>query len=328
MTRIATLAANNQLLNILFETQQRVQTSQVQVASEQKSQDYGGIALRSERLVNIENTTALLARFKDQNNIKETELKIAETTLNGVRTTLTDFRDNLLIYESGALDNETRVNAIQDAAFRALKDLEIFLNTDANGEHLFSGARVTTASANLNLSNLGAFQTKFDGEKVVFPITRDALLADFTTTNAATGNLTFAAGPPGTITAATAGSLTNIPIGTTITVASSVSNNKDFTVVANTGTVLTVEGTIGGITSTVTTANVGVIAEGAVAATISATSYYQGDQVQQKHRVSKDRDFTQVLNASDPTFAKAIRAIGIIAQGKFGTNGGLEQTAN
>ena len=258
-----------------------------------------------------------------QNDIKDTELRILEVTLSGIEKAVRDFREQLFEFDAGDQKSETRVKNVQDAAFRALKDIETFLNTDAGGEHLFSGSRVTTASVNLNLTTLSAFQSTYDGEKVLYPITRDAHLSNLTTSTTDTGNLTFTAGASDTITAATADSLKSIPVGTKITIAGSASNNGDYTVVANTGTQITVEGTIAGINSTVTAANAGLTNE-TVAATIKTTSFYSGDVNSQKHRVSKDRDFTQSLNAIDPAFEKAIRAIGIMAQGVFGTNGGLD----
>jgi hypothetical protein len=143
---------------------------------------------------------------------------------------------------------------------------------------------------------------------------------DFTATATATAGV----GESDSITAATAGSLKSIPVGTKITVAGSASNNGDYIVVANTGTVLTVEGTIAGINSSVVAAKPGLTTE-TVAATIETTSFYKGDSNSRKHRVSKDRDFTQSLKALDPAFEKAIRAMSIIAQGVFGTTGGLDQ---
>ena len=58
---------------------------------------------------------------------------------------------------------------------------------------------------------------------------------------------------------------------------------------------------------------------------ISATSYYKGDQTSLTHRVDSDRDFEFDLNALDPAFEKAIRAMTIIAQGAFQSEGGLDQ---
>lgn len=62
--------------------------------------------------------------------------------------------------------------------------------------------------------------------------------------------------------------------------------------------------------------------------TIEADTYYKGDHFTHTHRVSKTSEFTIDLNAADPAFEKAIRAMGLIAQGKFGTDGGLDHPDN
>jgi len=65
-----------------------------------------------------------------------------------------------------------------------------------------------------------------------------------------------------------------------------------------------------------------------VSGSVSASSYYDGDEVDTKHRVSSNRSLTKELNAIDPAFEKAIRAMSIILQGEFGTEGGLDRNIN
>ncbi len=59
--------------------------------------------------------------------------------------------------------------------------------------------------------------------------------------------------------------------------------------------------------------------------TIASTSYYSGDDQGLTHRVDDDRDFVFDVQANDPAFEKAIRAMKLILQGEFGTEGGLDQ---
>ncbi|MBF0324014.1 hypothetical protein [Magnetospirillum moscoviense] len=58
--------------------------------------------------------------------------------------------------------------------------------------------------------------------------------------------------------------------------------------------------------------------------TLSASSWYNGDNLALEHRVGQDRTIDLGVYASDPTFEKAFRAMAIIAQGQYGTAGGLE----
>tara|TARA_A100001388_G_scaffold265740_1_gene238219 strand:- start:431 stop:1696 length:1266 start_codon:yes stop_codon:yes gene_type:complete len=62
-----------------------------------------------------------------------------------------------------------------------------------------------------------------------------------------------------------------------------------------------------------------------VAGNVSATSYFKGDQRTLNHRVDDDRTLDFDIFAAHPAFEKGIRGISIILQGKFGTEGGLDQ---
>lgn len=323
-TRIASLASNNELVNIILGTQRRLQESEVQVASQKKSQIYAGIAEQSERLVNLETARSALDRFVTQNEIVDLRLKTQDSVVNGMEDSIKQFREALLSFEAGGPDVEERVATAQDAAFRALKDLEIFLNTDVDGRFLFSGSRITNKTADFGLTTLADFQATYDGSTVLYPPTRGGHLANFTTDTANTGNLTLDAAN-NTITAATAGSLADIAVGTKITLAGSTADDGDYTVVTNDGTTIEVAGTL---TGTAVTAAGDITGNEAVAATLSASSYYGGDSQTQTHRVARDREFSVDLNAIDPAFEKAIRAIGLIAQGEFGTAGGLDQNTD
>ena len=141
-TRIANFAANAQLVNLVLRTQARVNESEVQVASEKKSQTYAGIASEAERLVNIENSRNLLDQFVQNNNLEDLRLSTTDTVYEGIRKTISDFREQVFIYEGGGQTIEQRVLDVQEAAFRAMKDIETHLNQDFNGRFLFGGTRV------------------------------------------------------------------------------------------------------------------------------------------------------------------------------------------
>lgn len=57
---------------------------------------------------------------------------------------------------------------------------------------------------------------------------------------------------------------------------------------------------------------------------ISSDTWYKGDTLQLQHRVDTDRTVDVAAYASDPAFEKAMRALALIAQGTYGSPGGLE----
>lgn len=408
MSRIADLSASNALIQHILNTQSSLHDLEVQVSTEKKSQTYSGIADESQHLINIENTNKLLSQYVRNNEIMDLRLEVAEATISGLEETVKDFQDVLNTFKQTSNPTEETVDNIQDWAFQTLKTIESYLNTEADGRYLFSGARLTTQPVNLGLSSRTAFQAKYDGFGVTFPTTRDAHLSDFsisqdgatppltnwlyfeqdggatgtsritattaqfanvevgttfevTGTTSNNGTYTVAAiggggttidvvtemltdeanqaaatltKPDGTvmsnssftdlsfvratdtITAATAGSLAGIAVGEAFTIAGTTDNDGTYTVVSNDGTNIVVE------SKYLTDEGAGA-AE--VAGTLTATSYYKGDKTTLSHRVDNDRTFSYDLNAIDPAFEKVIRAVSIIAQGVFKTEGGLDQ---
>jgi flagellar hook-associated protein 3 FlgL len=117
-----------------------------------------------------------------------------------------------------------------------------------------------------------------------------------------------------------------LSVGMKITTSSmpTSSNNATFTIssISSDGSTITVDEDI--LASETDTDGARIISFGA-AGTISANSYYDGDEQTTTHRVSKTQSFTSDIDGIDPAFEKGIRALQMIAQGVYGTAGGLDQ---
>lgn len=178
------------------------------------------------------------------------------------------------------------------------------------------GSSITVLESVVNEAPAGANDT---ASITVATPTLDLVAKSFTFTQNATSFDTIDSGVAGSFSAAKP--------GMKIAIGGSTNNNATFTIatVSTDGSSITVLETL------TTEAPVGAndtalisLADG----TISSDNYYNGDTLSHTHRASSTREFTVNLNAIDPAFEKAIRAMSMIAQGKFGTEGGLEQTAN
>lgn len=95
------------------------------------------------------------------------------------------------------------------------------------------------------------------------------------------------------------------------------SNDGTYTVVSNDGVQIVVE------QRKLTDAGIAPAPE--VVGTIATASYYSGDERDATVRVNQTRSVDFDLNAIDPAFEKAIRAMHQIMQGVTGTEGGLDQ---
>ncbi|MBL8659931.1 MAG: hypothetical protein JNM75_09270 [Rhodospirillales bacterium] len=325
MSRIATLAASNTLLDLMAKVQSRVQDQQVQVATEKASQTYAGLAPNAGRLVSLETTRSAIGRSIDNNAIAQTRLEATDTAVEAMGGTIRDFRAVLLDLAANQPLDEAHTTAVQDWAFRALKDMESYLNTEVTGRFLFAGSRAGSAPVDMGLTTAVDFQARFDGESVIYPPTRAAHVGTRASlTPATTGGLNVAGGD--TITAASAGAFANLAVGATIRLSGSgLGNDGYYTVVSTNGSDrVGIAGSMTVGSATMTVAN--VMNDGAeAAATVSVVNWYDGDTVAQGHRVDKSRSIALDLDGIDPSFEKAIRAMGLIAQGAYGTAGGLEQ---
>lgn len=259
MTRISSAASNTQFINRILQTQQRLFDLQGQVSSEKKSQDYAGIALDSQRLLNIENSRDRLQSFIRNNDQQQTRLNIATTAIDATRESIRTFRQELSTYSVGNSKVKENVDNIQAGAFRAIRDLEDLLNTEVDGRFLFGGSRATTEPVNFNASSISSFQSMFDGSRVKVPETRDAHLENFSFSNDInnenqlhindanflqfrrdSNDDTSNAGSS-TIQASSA-MFANLTAGATITVTNTTNNNGTYTVdsVSSDGTTATV----------------------------------------------------------------------------------------
>ena len=135
------------------------------------------------------------------------------------------------------------------------------------------------------------------------------------------GTLSFSPNGNGgeTLTASTAGAFTNaagevVPQAGALLKLDSKSgvNDGTYTVVSNDGTNIVIKSNLLKAETNSTTA------------TLSSTSYYQGDSMIQQQIIDQNRSVAIGTTASDPAFEKALRAMGIIAQGVYGTAGGLD----
>jgi flagellin-like hook-associated protein FlgL len=325
MSRIATLAASTHLVDLMAKLQGRLQDRQVQVTTEKQAQSYSGIAAKAGRLVSLETTRTAIGRGIDDNAILQTRLEATDKAVEAMGKTMRDFRAVLLDLASNQPLDEAHVTEVQAWAFRAMKDMESYLNTELNGRFLFAGSRATTKPADLGLTTAAEFQARFDGEAVVYPPTRAAHVeTSASLPPAVTGGLTMTGGD--TITATNPGAFTNLAVGATITLANSgLGNDGSYTVVSTNGSdQITIAGTLSVGTATIPVTN-GVNNGGDAGASLTVGNWYRGDTVAQSHHVDDARSFALGLDGVNPTFEKAIRAMGLIAQGSFGTAGGLEQ---
>lgn len=236
MTRISSSASNTILISRFLQTQRTLQDLETQVGTEKRTQTYSGLALSSQRLLNIENAKASLERFNSNNDQAQLRLDVQTTALTGIRGAISDFRELLLGFSNGDLTDPERIEQIQADAFRSLKDIQNYLNTEADGRYVFGGGTVRTEPVSFGLSTVSAFQSIYDGARVTYPTTREAHLEKFSISRSNVdlnpAHLTFeqtdgVSNKSRINTTASSGQFQNIAAGTTITISGTVGGVND-----------------------------------------------------------------------------------------------------
>ncbi len=152
---------------------------------------------------------------------------------------------------------------------------------------------------------------------------------------AAANTITFtnnAAPTKDTIASTVAGAFSSLKAGMKVKLTGSSStngNNDTYTIdsVSSDGKTLTIKEDLPAATVTDATDVINFLVMTAPG-TIAATPYYRGDAINLSHRPSTQREVDWDLTAADPAFEKAFRAMALIAQGAFGSEGGLDQNTS
>jgi hypothetical protein len=227
--------------------------------------------------------------------------------------------------DTGALTFDTEAGTIEFEKHEALAAIPVgatitFAGTDTKND----GAQFTVIGKLSNPDRLVVQQEKLASTETIDDTANFALTTPggVSLNHALTGNLSFNA-EDGTITAENLGSLAAIPVGSQFTVTgTNTTNDGTYTVKAYSN---------GDTTGEVITIAMHVLDEAPAPALAPDTSevwigsYYRGDTLTQTHRVDAERSVSLELTAADPAFEKAIRAMKLIAQGRFGSEGGLDR---
>jgi|GEM_PF-3213528 len=320
-SRVGTFAQNSSFVQRMVTLQSQLRDTEVQLVTERKSQTYSGIATDSFRLVSVEADRSRAEGFIRSNTVAATRLSVMSTAATAVddrarlmRSDLAEMTNSEFSFSHPLSDEDLdRIEDIQAYAFQAMQDIADYLNTKADGRYVFSGGAADNLPVNLPYGSLEEFQAAYNGTTLTYPISREANVSDISLSNEEHGGLDFTAAVPGTslstITATNAASLDGIEPGATIRLVDPNIGETTFTVTANDGA-----GTLT-VSPAITAAQEAVLDANAASAKLEVVSYYGGDGLTVEHRVNDTRTIEFGVTAKDAGFEKALRALGILAQG-------------
>ncbi len=251
--------------------------------------------------------------FTDQTVTNATPSKI--TAVDGTQVVTAITGDLTFVRDNGATPPLSRVTA---AVVGSLATLKVGQKITIAGTTTNDGIFTVAANDGTNLDIVTQMLTD-EGTAATPQLSFTSASAEVTFTDNAPNKDTIVAA---------AGRFSNLVAGMKITISGTTDagNNATFTVssISTDGSTITVDENI---TARVSDANTVAFLTQEAKGTITATSYYTGDSIKQTLRLDKDRSFDFDINAIDPAFEKAIRAMRLIMQGGFQTEGGLDQNA-
>lgn len=142
MTRIADIAQNKAVTSLILDTQSRLNDKQAQISSNQKSQDYAGIASDSMQLVSLEASERRMEQYLTDNTYVDLRLNGTLNSIDSLKHSINDIRGLLRsLMVDGHLATGIDKDNICDVKTQEIED---FLNTTINGRYLFSGSKTNT----------------------------------------------------------------------------------------------------------------------------------------------------------------------------------------
>ena len=142
MTRIADIAQNKAVTSLILDTQSRLNDKQAQISSNQKSQDYAGIAPDSMQLVSLEASERRMEQYLTDNTYVDLRLNGTLNSIDSLKHSINDVRGLLRsLMVDGHLATGIDKDNICDVKTQEIED---FLNTTINGRYLFSGSKTNT----------------------------------------------------------------------------------------------------------------------------------------------------------------------------------------
>ena len=159
MTRVGTLAENNQILQYLQQSKSTADSLQLQITTGLKSTNFSGIAPQSAQLVNLSDQQAKQQGYIDTINTVSTRLQVMGLSIGSIETLATQFVGNL---PTDAYN--TQGETIQEQARQVLGQVAGYLNTQDGANYVFSGNNTSSPPVDTDgLPNPGSLTAASDG---------------------------------------------------------------------------------------------------------------------------------------------------------------------
>ncbi|WP_407151301.1 flagellin [Bradyrhizobium sp. ORS 86] len=144
--RVATFALSDQMIASALRMQAVMANEQVQESSGQKSQDFAGYGADAERVINLQVSVTRSQSYIDAANVADSKVQVMYSAVGTMTNIITQLRTQLSAATTGS---STATTSVINSAQQALSQMGGLLNTQCDGQYVFSGARTDTAPVDL-----------------------------------------------------------------------------------------------------------------------------------------------------------------------------------
>jgi flagellar hook-associated protein 3 FlgL len=138
MTRVATVPLQQMMSGAIQRSQQSLATSQIQLATEKKVNDYAGLGLDAVRTLSARSMLATQETYKTNISRVSTTLSFYQANLEAMDSSMADLREEL--FSAVGTGNSPGLQGMIEDAFSGLRTS---LNAQEGGVSLFAGAQTS-----------------------------------------------------------------------------------------------------------------------------------------------------------------------------------------
>ncbi|HLG81811.1 MAG TPA: flagellin [Bradyrhizobium sp.] len=144
--RVATFALSDQMIASALRTQSIMANEQIQEASGVNSEDFAGYGSDTQSVVNLQISVTRAQTYIDAATQANSKVEVMYSAVGSVSTLITNLRTQLSAATNGS---STSTASLISSAQDMLSEMSSILNTQYDGEYVFSGASTSTAPVDL-----------------------------------------------------------------------------------------------------------------------------------------------------------------------------------
>jgi flagellar hook-associated protein 3 FlgL len=150
--RVATFALSDQMITAALRTQSIMANEQIQEASGVTSEDFAGYGSDTQSVVNLQVSVTRAQTYIDAATQADSKVQVMYSAVGSVSTLITNLRTQLSAATTGS---STSTASLISSAQDMLSEMGSILNTQYDGEYVFSGASTSTAPVSLTSFDSG-----------------------------------------------------------------------------------------------------------------------------------------------------------------------------